>query len=225
MRLRLTAFILAVATPVYAQGLNTSSGAMSLVNISDPPASASTTTHLVTPPTTVAPGLAAAGIETCLGSASGGLSLMGGGFTFGSTKVDEGCTIRLLARQLFAFGFKTAALALMCQDGRVAMAMETAGTPCPDPTPEPPVPVEPRQHAAAFVPALSFAPQEKPTPLTKVAQAQPPAAETHTRTQVPQEPPAPLFTVEQTTTLATEPQVKPFTLEEDALFKRLSNIE
>jgi hypothetical protein len=133
MRLCLTALILVMATPVYAQGVATTSGAMSMVNISDPPASASTTTHLVTPPTTVAPGLAAAGIETCLGSASGGLSLMGGGFTFGSTKVDEGCTVRLLARQLFAFGFKTAALALMCQDDRVSLAMDTAGTPCPEP--------------------------------------------------------------------------------------------
>ena len=170
MRLRLTALILVMATPVYAQGVATSSGAMSMVNIADPPPSASTTNHVITPPTIVAPGLAAAGIETCLGSASGGLSLMGGGITFGSTKVDEGCTIRLLARQLFAFGFKTAALALMCQDGRVALAMDTAGTPCP----EPPATVEPRQ--------LSFAPQEQPAPLIRVAQAQPPPAQALVKT-------------------------------------------
>lgn len=221
MRLRLTALILVMATPVYAQGVATSSGATSMVNIADPPPSASTTNHVITPPTIVAPGLAAAGIETCLGSASGGLSLMGGGFTFGSTKVDEGCTVRLLARQLFAFGFKTAALALMCQDDRVAMAMDTAGTPCP----EPPAPVASRPHATAFFPALSFAPQEQPTPLMKVAQAQPPAAETHVRTQVPQEPPAPIFKIAETPPSAPEPQLKPFTPEEDALFKRVSNIE
>src|SRR5580693_6427343 len=132
MRLCITAFVLVMSTPVFAQG-TTSSGAMSMVNVSDPPPSSSTTAHLVTPPTTVAPGLAAAGIETCLGSASGGVSLMGGGFTFGSTKVDEGCTIRLLARQLFAFGLKNAALALMCQDEHVVMAMAAAGSPCPAP--------------------------------------------------------------------------------------------
>jgi hypothetical protein len=79
----------------------------------------------------VAPGLAAAGIETCLGSASGGLSVMGGGLAFGGTKVDDGCTIRLLSRQLFAFGFQKAAVALMCQDDRVAAAMGAAGSPCP----------------------------------------------------------------------------------------------
>ena len=146
---------------------------------------------------------------------------MGGGFTFGSTKVDEGCTIRLLARQLFAFGFKTAALALMCQDGRVALAMQTAGTPCP----EPPAPVEPRQHAAAFFPALSFAPQEQPTPLIKVAQAQPPAAETHMKLNAARAAGVPLQGRTNRRRLAPEPQVKPFTPEEDALFKRVSNIE
>ena len=56
---------------------------------------------------------------------------MGGGLTFGSTRVDDGCTIRLLARQLYAFGFQKAAVALMCQDERVTVAMEAAGTFCP----------------------------------------------------------------------------------------------
>lgn len=85
---------------------------------------------MVTTPTVVAPGLAAAGVETCLGSAAG-ISVMGGGATFGSTKVDEGCTIRLLARQLYAFGFQKAAMALMCEDQHVAVAMEVTGSPCP----------------------------------------------------------------------------------------------
>jgi hypothetical protein len=103
-----------------------------MVEISNP-ANLTTTTRLITAPPVGAPGLTAAGIETCLGSAAGGLSLMGGGFTLGSTKVDEGCTIRLLARQLFAFGFQKAALALMCEDEHVAVAMSVAGSPCPAP--------------------------------------------------------------------------------------------
>jgi hypothetical protein len=136
MRLRLLALLmLSMTTPVCAQTVATQSGAMSMVNITDPPADPATnvTNHVVTPPGIVAPGLAAAGIETCLGSSSGGLSLMGGGFTFGSTKVDEGCTIRLLSRQLYAFGFHKAALALMCQDTHVFIAMDESGTPCPPP--------------------------------------------------------------------------------------------
>jgi hypothetical protein len=130
MRLWIALVALSISTPVFAQTLGSTSGASSAINITNP-ASTTSTNRLITPPTVVAPGLAAAGIETCLGSSSGGLSLMGGGLTFGSTKVDDGCTIRLLARQLYAFGFQKAAVALMCQDERVTVAMEAAGTFCP----------------------------------------------------------------------------------------------
>jgi hypothetical protein len=128
MRLWTALVLLTLTTPVYAQTLGSTSGASSVVDVSSP---ATTTTHLITTPTIAAPGLAAAGIETCLGSSAGGLSLMGGGFTFGSTRVDEGCTIRLLARQLYAFGLQKAALALMCQDPHVVLAMDEVGIPCP----------------------------------------------------------------------------------------------
>jgi hypothetical protein len=115
------------ATQAFAQS---TSGASSSVNISNP-ASTESRNRLITVPTVVSPGLAAAGMETCLGAASGGLSLMGLGLTFGRTTPDEGCHIRLAARQLHAFGFKKAALALMCQDSRVAEAMAAAGDVCP----------------------------------------------------------------------------------------------
>jgi hypothetical protein len=128
MRAWMALAVLLLATPVHAQSSGSTSGAMSVINSSDP---SSTTTRLITTPTVVAPGLAAAGVETCLGSASGGLSAIGGGFTFGTTTVDEGCTIRLLARQLYAFGFQRAALALMCEDQHVVVAMYAAGSPCP----------------------------------------------------------------------------------------------
>jgi hypothetical protein len=42
---------------------------------------------------------------------------------------------------------------------------------------------------------------------------------------VPQEPPAATFKVAETPPSAPEPQLKPFTPEEDALFKRVSNVE
>jgi hypothetical protein len=123
----LVLFLLAMTAPTYAQ---TTSGASSSVNISNPP-STDSKTRLITVPTVVAPGLAAAGVETCLGSATRGMSLMGLGFTFGRTTPDEGCAIRLTARQLFAFGFRRAAIALMCQDTRVAEAMASVGEFCP----------------------------------------------------------------------------------------------
>jgi len=196
MRLWIALLALTITTPVCAQTLGSTSGASSAVEISNP---ATTTSRLTTTPTVVAPGLAAAGVETCLGSASAGLSVMGGGLTFGSTMVDSGCTIRLLARQLFAFGFQKAALALMCQDERVAAAMGAAGSPCPG------VPAAIRQSDRGFVmPALSFAEEEKAKPPSLEAQAQ------------PQE--------EQAMPLPQESQVKPFTLQEQAMFARASNV-
>jgi hypothetical protein len=132
MRMWIAFAVLSISTTVYAQNSGSTSGATSMINIANP-ATTTSRNRLTTPPTVVAPGLAAAGIETCLGSASGGISVMGGGLTFGGTKVDDGCTIRLLARQLYAFGFQKAAVALMCQDERVAAAMADAGSPCPVP--------------------------------------------------------------------------------------------
>lgn len=155
--------LLALSTPVCAQSAQnaTVSGATSSVNIVDPPAPANvnTTTRLTTPPTVVAPGLAAAGVETCLGSASGGLSLMGTGITFGSTVPDPGCSLRLTARQLFAFGFKAAAIALMCQDQRVAEAMATVGDACPSMQITPSAP--PEMSRAPVDPPLKIVPRRK----------------------------------------------------------------
>jgi hypothetical protein len=73
MRVWIALVMLTVATPVCAQTtMGTTSGASAMVDINSP---ANTTAHVITTRTVTAPGLAAAGIETCLGSASGGLSL------------------------------------------------------------------------------------------------------------------------------------------------------
>jgi hypothetical protein len=198
MRLWVALLALTITTPVCAQTLGSTSGASSAVNISNP---ASSTSHLITTPTVVAPGLAAAGVETCLGSASAGLSVMGGGLTFGSTMVDSGCTIRLLARQLFAFGFQKAAVALMCQDERVAAAMGTAGSPCPG------APVGMRlSDRGSATPALSFTQDEQTKPLSLEEQTQS------------------LQQDVQTQPLPQDAQVKPFTPQEQAMFARASNI-
>lgn len=190
MRLRVAMLALTISTPVYAQNAISTSGAISAVNIVDPPAAANTTSnvtnHVVTPPTIVAPGLAAAGVETCLGSTSGGLSLMGGGITFGSTKVDEGCTIRLLARQLFAFGFRRAALALMCEDNHVVLAMNVTGTPCPPPPTQlaqnyaisaPPAAEATQGGLFSFLPPLAYAGEDLETPVAEDPQEQSPLTE------------------------------------------------
>lgn len=66
-------------------------------------------------PAVFAPGLTAAGLETCLGSVSGGASAIGFGATFGTTIPDPGCAARLDARTLWSMGLKKAAVARLCQ--------------------------------------------------------------------------------------------------------------
>lgn len=96
--------------------------------------------RLVTPPSVVAPSLSAAGLETCLGSVSGGVSVMGGGASFGSSVKDDDCNRRLYARQLWNMGFRQAATLIQCLSPEVQYAMAAAGTPCfggPPPVPGP----------------------------------------------------------------------------------------
>jgi hypothetical protein len=74
-------------------------------------------------PGVVAPGLAAAGLETCLGSVSGGGAFVGTGFSFGTTVPDPGCAARLDARTLWSMGLKKAAVARLCLNGDIYRAM------------------------------------------------------------------------------------------------------
>jgi hypothetical protein len=74
-------------------------------------------------PSVVAPGLAAAGLETCLGSVSGGGAFVGTGFSFGTTIPDPGCATRLDARTLWSFGLKKAAVARLCLNPDINRAM------------------------------------------------------------------------------------------------------
>src|SRR5215218_8918587 len=74
-------------------------------------------------PSIVAPGLAAAGLETCLRSVSGGGAFVGTGFSFGTTIPDPGCAARLDARTLWSMGLKKAAVARLCLNGEIYRAM------------------------------------------------------------------------------------------------------
>ena len=74
-------------------------------------------------PSVVAPGLAAAGLETCLGSVSGGGAVLGTGLSFGTTIPDPGCAARLDARTLWSMGLKKAAVARLCLNPEIYRAM------------------------------------------------------------------------------------------------------
>ena len=88
-------------------------------------------------PSVVAPGLAAAGLETCLGSVSGGGAFVGTGFSFGTTIPDPGCAARLDARTLWRMGLKKAAVARLCLNGDIYRAMPEV---CHQYLPPPPKP-------------------------------------------------------------------------------------
>lgn len=69
--------------------------------------------------------------ETCMGSRSFGVQAIGFGLSIATTRSDRQCRRIRNARALEDFGYRTAALALLCQDEDVSEAMERAGTPCP----------------------------------------------------------------------------------------------
>jgi hypothetical protein len=111
-------------------------------------------------PSVFAPGLAAAGLETCLGSVSGGGAFVGTGFSFGTTVPDPGCAARLDARTLWSMGLKKAAVARLCLNGDIYRAMpEVCDQYLPVPAP------------------AAFAPQLIPT---RYAQAQASEKQSHT---------------------------------------------
>lgn len=121
-----------VGTGVATSGSTSASGALAAgnqVNISSPATQTINSNSRVSGSTTVktnpslALGLAAAGLETCLGSASGGLSLAGFGAVGGSTYTDEGCQARLDSRTLWSYGLKGAAVARLCSRADMWRAM------------------------------------------------------------------------------------------------------
>src|SRR6478736_6312968 len=92
-------------------------------------------------PGIVAPGLAAAGLETCLGSVSAGGAFVGTGFSFGTSIPDPSCAARLDARTLWSMGLKKAAVARLCLNGDIYRAMpEVCGKYLPPPVPGYPAP-------------------------------------------------------------------------------------
>jgi hypothetical protein len=84
-------------------------------------------------PSTFAPSLAAAGLETCLGSVSGGGSGMGFGISFGTTIVDKGCDARLDARTLWGMGLKRASLARLCLKPEIQQSLPECAEYLPQP--------------------------------------------------------------------------------------------
>jgi len=102
-------------------------------------------------PSVFAPGLAAAGLETCLGSVSAGGAFVGTGISFGTTIPDPACAARLDARTLWSMGLKKAAVARLCLNGDIYRAMpDVCDQYLPPPAPGYPAPpLVPTRYAQA----------------------------------------------------------------------------
>ena len=90
-----------------------------------------TTTVDRTPSTASAPGVMINNQDVCSTGSSIAIQSQILGIAGGTTVRDMNCERLKLSRQLFRFGMKVGAVAMLCQDKRVFSAMEMAGTPCP----------------------------------------------------------------------------------------------
>lgn len=117
-----------------SQSQQTSSGAsaqqgnsQAVNNISNTPADQA----IRTAPSVAAPALTTTLTETCMGSASGGVSTMGFGLTLGKTYIDNACVRRLNAREIAqTLGDKDVAKEIMCADATINAAYASVGRPC-----------------------------------------------------------------------------------------------
>ena len=98
----------------------------------------STTTNSTTsngagipPPSANSPSYSSMSQDVCSMGVSGSVSTGLVGISGGKHFIDENCERIKLAKVLQDFGMKVASVAVLCQDKRVHMAMQSAGTPCP----------------------------------------------------------------------------------------------
>src|SRR5579872_3275435 len=113
---------------------------------------------LKTNPEVFAPGLTTTLTETCMGSSSLGVSVLGFGASGGTTWQDHQCVRRLNARELAqTIGDREAARELLCGDDEIFRVYNALGRPCrltPRGQPNPAWASAPPQSADATPPAL-----------------------------------------------------------------------
>ena len=125
---KLAAIVMMTATvSVFAQTIVTDSTSNSTTNSN----SKSETTVNSPPPSAVAPSINTMNNDLCAVGVSGAAQTQILGIAIGTTYRDENCERLKLAKNLYDMGMKVAAVATLCQDERVFVAMSNAGTPCP----------------------------------------------------------------------------------------------
>lgn len=120
-------FAMFTSMAVMADVIQTESTSTSTTNSN----SKSETTVKSPPPSAVAPAITSMNNDLCAVGVSGAAQTQILGIAIGSTFVDKNCERLKLSKNLYDMGMKVAAVATLCQDERVFVAMKNAGTPCP----------------------------------------------------------------------------------------------
>jgi len=118
-----------MATSVLAQTIVTESTSNSTATTNS--RSQSETTVNSPPPSAIAPSINSMNNDLCAVGVSGAAQTQILGIAIGSTFRDKNCERLKLSKNLYDMGMKVAAVATLCQDERVFVAMLNAGTPCP----------------------------------------------------------------------------------------------
>lgn len=93
--------------------------------------SVSETTVKSPPPSAIAPAITSINSDLCTVGVSAAVQTQILGFSSGMTTRDMNCERLKISKTLYDMGMKVAAVASLCQDERVWLAMQSAGTPCP----------------------------------------------------------------------------------------------
>lgn len=83
------------------------------------------------PPSAIAPSMMSYSQDLCTTGQSGAVQTQILGMSLGRTVRDQNCERIKLSKTLYDMGMRVAAVSLLCQDDRVFLSMEMAGTPCP----------------------------------------------------------------------------------------------
>lgn len=143
-------------------------GNQQVIQFNSPPTPSTQTVRMA--PEIIAPSLTTTLTETCMGSSSAGLSLLGGGGSFGTTWNDRECVDRLNARELASYGLRVQACRVLRHDKIVdesfnGVPCEVAMAPPPPPPPPPEMmapPPPPPPQAAPPAPAPANPPAPSP---------------------------------------------------------------
>lgn len=91
------------------------------------------TTVYSPPPSAISPNVGGTNSDLCTISSSGAMGTQIFSLSLGATYTEENCIRLKMAKTLYDFGMKVAAVSLLCADpsGEVHRSMAMAGTPCP----------------------------------------------------------------------------------------------